>query len=415
MSSSKKESSSKKQLSLVPPLTLVNRFQSLGTIPRQSYSSALASESASQLQMSTFKSSRTEYVQKPLVHNLFFKEPAHKNIQDPIDLVSHFFPPGWHFVPHHPEKSITFYKDILLKHKSVVFKPIYDRVNTNKIIYHSMYIHNFVSLDEWGHPSLLRTLPGHSLQYNYYDYMESWFKVILHQNESFTHSWFFCFDHKFKSVIPSWFLRWWNYHGAIPDILPIELMDQVNYFSSQFKVNAHNSQFPILLLFISKYKVPWIFKWQYSLSNNILARVHFVKWWDTFKHPRVIEQVKAEFPVKVPTPVKQSPIAPIQQVPMDPYQSSKLAPASSSQSKSTRPSSSKSKVKAKSSSPNSEDLLKMFNQFIKAQAQAKAEAQDEKSTEGSAEDEDQCSEASVGSSSKSPYEYQSPDAQDPFA
>ena len=194
-------------------------------------------------------------------------------------------------------------------------------------------------------------------------------------------------------------------------------MDQVNYFSSQFKINAHNSQFPILLLFISKYKVPWIFKWQYSLSNNIVARIHFVKWWDTFKHPRVIDQVKAEFPVKVLTPVKPITTVPIQQVPMDPYQSSKQIPAASSQSKSksSRPSSSKTKGKAQSSSPTNEDLLKMFSQFIKAQAQAKAEAQIEKSTEESSEDEAQSSEASVDSSSKKPYEFQSQDAQDPFA
>ena len=194
-------------------------------------------------------------------------------------------------------------------------------------------------------------------------------------------------------------------------------MDQVNYFASQFKVNAHSSQFPILLIFISKYKVPWIFKWQYSLSNNIVARVHFVKWWDSFKHPRIIEQVKQEFPVKVPTPVKQIPVAPIQQVPMDPYQSSKLAPTTSSQSKSRRSSSSKPKGKARSSSPDSKDLLKMFNQFIKAQAQAKAKAQGEESTqdEESTEDEAQGSEASVESSSQKPYAFQSQDAQDPFA
>ena len=172
-------------------------------------------------------------------------------------------------------------------------------------------------------------------------------------------------------------------------------MDQVNYFASQYKINAHQSQFPILLLFTSKYKVPWIFKWQYSLSNNILQ----------------------EFPVKVPTPVKPITTVPIQQVPLDPYQSSKQIPAASSQSKSksSRPSSSKSRGKAQTSSPTSEDLLKMFSQFIKAQAQAKAEAQSEKSTEESPEDEAQSSEASVDSSSKKPYEFQSQDAQDPFA
>ena len=140
------------------------------------------------------------------------------NIKDPIELAKFFFPPGWHFTPMHPDKSIAFYKNILLQHQSVVFKPIFDKRDPTKIIYHFLYIHNIVSLDEWGHPSILRDLPNHPLQYSYYDYIETWFKVLPHQNESFLHSWFFFFDHKFKSVIPSGFLKWWDFHGAIPEI-----------------------------------------------------------------------------------------------------------------------------------------------------------------------------------------------------
>ncbi|GFZ12524.1 aconitase 3 [Actinidia rufa] len=45
--------------------------------------------------------------------------------------------------------------------------------------------------------------------------------------------------------------------------------------------------------------------WHYNIANRIVIRQHFVKWWDAFKHPRIIEQVKLEFPVLVPAPVKQ--------------------------------------------------------------------------------------------------------------
>lgn len=53
-----------------------------------------------------------------------------------------------------------------------------------------------------------------------------------------------------------------------------------------------------------KYKVSWIFKWQYSLSNDIVSRQHFVIWWNAFKAHRIIEQVQQEFPVNIhaPTP-----------------------------------------------------------------------------------------------------------------
>ena len=107
----------------------------------------------------------------------------------------------------------------------------------------------------------MRNLLGHSLQYNYYDYMDTWFKIVLYQNKSYSHSWFFSFDKHFKSTsIPSWFLRWWKQYGAINELIPSDLMDQVNYFSNSYKVNSHMSQFPKLVIFMSKYKESWKFK-----------------------------------------------------------------------------------------------------------------------------------------------------------
>ena len=212
MSSNEKPSS--KQLAICPsniqtvtsPLDILNRYQILGQISKPSYQSILATYPFSQnLTMQPQHqyqppASRTNYLLKPNSTNLFAKELVHKNISHPHELVKSIFPTGWHFSPLHSEKSITFYRDILYDHKSVVIKPIFDRNDSSKIIYHSLYIHNIVSLDEWGHPSLLKTLPNHSIQYSYYDYMEAWFKVILHQNKSYSHSWFFSFDHKFKST-----------------------------------------------------------------------------------------------------------------------------------------------------------------------------------------------------------------------
>ena len=79
------------------------------------------------------------------------------------------------------------------------------------------------------------------------------------------------------------------------------------------------------LLFISKYKVPWIVKWQYKLVNpkyeeaffipgsnitasvinhgqvDIVVRQVFSKWWDKFNFERIIGQVTKEFPNSLPT------------------------------------------------------------------------------------------------------------------
>ena len=361
-------------------------------------------------------SSRSDYILKPHFTNLFFIEPVHKNIKDPIQLANFFFPPGWHFVPMHPDKSITFYKDILLKHQSIVIKPIFDKRSPNKIIYHSLYIHNIVSLDECGHPSLLRDLPNHSIKYSYYDYMEAWFKILLHQNESFLHSWFFQFDHKFKSVIPSWFLKWWEFHGALPEILPADLFDQVTIFSTKYKITDHYSHFPFLLLFMAKYKVPWIFKWQYFIHNHIVIRQHYVKWWDAFKHPRVIEQVKLEFPVLAPTPVTTVPAAPA--ATRSPYSTMKLDSPSTS-SKTSKPKQSKTKSsKSKSPSPafiqDNTELLRVANLLL-AQVQAQAQAQVQSTIKEESASSNSSTAQSAQSESPDPYGSQFQDAQDPFA
>ncbi|KAI8571495.1 hypothetical protein RHMOL_Rhmol01G0124300 [Rhododendron molle] len=311
-----------------------NRYQVLGQIPpKLEYKSALAyipspsqciatDPFCSQKSIQTSQSSQpnypvktstpTEYLLKPVTTKLFSIEPVHQNVHQPFELVNSFFPPGWHFVPAHPDKSLSFYRDILQLHKSILIKPIKDKINPNKVIYHSLYIHNIVSLDQWGHPSVYKKLPDHPVEYNYYDYIDAWFKILLYENEGFTHSWFIQFDHKFNSVIPSWFNRWWHQNGAIPDILPTELLDQVNYFATINKVTDHTSQFPALLLFVSKYKVPWILKWRYNIEDRTVIRQYLVKWWGSYNHQKIINQVMLEFPVKVPTPVKIS--TPVKQV-----------------------------------------------------------------------------------------------------
>ncbi|XP_028103180.1 uncharacterized protein LOC114302362 [Camellia sinensis] len=166
------------------PIEMFNRYQVLGNIPKPSYTSALATDHfASSSQAVTpyppnlIKIARSDYV-KSTTTNLFFKEPSHPKSQSVNDLVKSYFPPGWHFVPMHPAKTITFYRDILFNHQSIVIKPIYDRTYTSKVVYHSLYIHNIVSLAEWGPPSQLRELPNNSLQYSYYDYIDAWIHTV---------------------------------------------------------------------------------------------------------------------------------------------------------------------------------------------------------------------------------------------
>ena len=130
---------------------------------------------------STYQGPKIEYVKKPTTHNIFDIEPAHAHLSNPVDLVNGYLELGWTFIPLDPEKTFTFYQDILFHTQSIFIKPIPNRNDPSKIIYHSLYVQKFILVKDWGsHPSLLRDLPGHSKQFSYYDYKESWFKLVLY-------------------------------------------------------------------------------------------------------------------------------------------------------------------------------------------------------------------------------------------
>ena len=99
----------------------------------------------------------------------------------PIKLAMQFFPQGWHFTPHNPYKSLTFYKDIVLSTESILIKLIQNHNDASKIIYHSLYIKKIIAMSQWGsHPLELQELPGHESHFYYYDYMESWMNIFLY-------------------------------------------------------------------------------------------------------------------------------------------------------------------------------------------------------------------------------------------
>ncbi|XP_028078412.1 uncharacterized protein LOC114280257 [Camellia sinensis] len=251
-------SSSKPNQLIVPPplesvtpshsLEMINRYQTLGTIHRPDYSSALASDpfassqsvSVTPFPVNPIKPSRSEYTNSH-VTNLFYKESSHPKTQTINEIAKFHFGSGCHFTLSHPEKTLSYYKDILLNHHSILIKPIQDRTYAYKILYHSIYIHNIVSMAEWGNPNQLH-------------------------------------------------------------ILPDDLSNIIHYFASVYPFSTHQRQFPLLLIFIAKYKISWIFKWHYGIDDNIIIRQHTVKWWVKFNVPRILEIVQEEFPPDQHTP-----------------------------------------------------------------------------------------------------------------
>ncbi|CAL9024064.1 unnamed protein product, partial [Prunus brigantina] len=239
--------------------------------------------------------------------NLFILEPHVTASLSPALIAQNHFPPGFHYLPHSPYKSLKFYREILHETKSVDIKPILDKIDPQKIIYHSLYIYQVLSQKSWGaHPYELRTLPS-KLQYNYADYVESWYYIFLHQTPDFSHSWFINFDSKFRSELPYWFLHWWDTHGPKSDIIPPPITELITYFSTKAKFPERDLFFPIPQLFFTRYKIPWIMKWSYNVNweTCIFSSQFSVKWWDRFEVHRITEYVYRDFPKDFPQPAHE--------------------------------------------------------------------------------------------------------------
>jgi hypothetical protein len=201
------------------------------------------------------------YFAKLPSQNLIFVEPDFSHLRFPEAIARAYYPPHWHFLAIHPDKSIEFYRDVLLETKSIQINPIKCQRKPNKVIFHYLFIMKFISQKDRGMPPYaFKSLKNRRVQYSYHDYIEAWYKVLLHQNEIHSHSWFINFDRNFEGSIPLWFHRWWQVHGLVNEIISEEVQEAIRYFSTVKKLTQQEAQLPITLHFFAHYKVSWIVK-----------------------------------------------------------------------------------------------------------------------------------------------------------
>jgi len=292
------------------PTQMVNRYTTLGSTisPRPSFQSALISPPPSpfnglppQKPFIRYPKSSPYHIKEPS-HNLFLVEPDFSHIKSPDEIAKAYYPPRWHFPAIHPDKSIEFYRDILLVTKSIQVRPIPCQRIPGRIAFYSLFIMKFVAQKDWGAPTFVsRSLSNIKVGYSYHDYIEAWYKVPLYQNENFSHSWFINFDRNFKGPIPIWFHRWWQVHGPVHQILPEEVKNVVRYFSTVKKLSPQEEDLPMTVHFFAHFKVSWILKWQYVfISQNCVARQFSVKWWDKFNFSLVQSHLMKKFPESSP-------------------------------------------------------------------------------------------------------------------
>jgi hypothetical protein len=115
---------------------------------------------------------------------LFPIEFEHRRIEDPLLLIKSYFPlhptdgVQQHYCPSIPYKTIQFYQNILQQEGSVEIKSIFGKTpaTKNQILFHKVEIIKFTHLRDWGHPWHSKPLKNHSIEYNYYDYIDAWYK-----------------------------------------------------------------------------------------------------------------------------------------------------------------------------------------------------------------------------------------------
>jgi hypothetical protein len=196
------------------PVQMANRFTTLGSTisPRPSFQSALISHYDPFANIEPQKPFRSfqktsPYFAKLPSHDLFFVEPDFSHLKSPEVIAKAYFPPRWHYRAIHSDKSIEFYRDVLLETKSIQINPIKCQRVPGRIAFHSLFIIRFISQKDWRMPPYAFKSLNNKKLYSYHDYIEAWYKVLLYQNETHSHSWFVNFDRNFKGPIPLWFYR----------------------------------------------------------------------------------------------------------------------------------------------------------------------------------------------------------------
>ncbi|CAL8992101.1 unnamed protein product [Prunus brigantina] len=90
----------------------------------------------------------------------------------------------------------------------------------------------------------------------------------------------------------------------------------IRHFTKKAKFSQVDLFFPKQMIFVARYKVPWILKWSYRVTKDtrIFARQFSVKWWDKFEVDRIAKYVYNDLPLDpIPRP-RQRPTSPTDSV-----------------------------------------------------------------------------------------------------
>ena len=85
--------------------------------------------------------------------NIFPIDQHLEHFQNPRQVISQMFPPGWYFQPEHPHKSQTFYEFILVDTNSILLTHSKCRYDSSRTAFSKCLIKKVISPFQWnGHP-----------------------------------------------------------------------------------------------------------------------------------------------------------------------------------------------------------------------------------------------------------------------
>ena len=98
-----------------------------------------------------------------------------------------------------------------------------------------MFLKRVITLSQWNNPpyEYRNVTTPFEIRYNYYDYIDAWSNVFLHQNEQFSHSWFICWDSRFSRNVLNWFYQWWEDHAPQKEHFRPQLQNLLQNFAQK--------------------------------------------------------------------------------------------------------------------------------------------------------------------------------------
>ncbi|KAG5598933.1 hypothetical protein H5410_030303 [Solanum commersonii] len=192
--------------------------------------------------------------------------------EEPWKIFQRYLLNGLYF-PGESYKTRKYYETLLIS-TGVEFQH-FSGYNTGENVYNfsKMIVKQIIHIEDWGISSMTKrqiSLNNVKISFTYWDYIQSFDKVLCYNNERHKHTWFIKVCAKiFASPIPNWFLNWWSYHGPTIKILPepflklykewVKISPDLNKLYQQEHI-SYLQQIEHICFFI-EFSIPWIHKW----------------------------------------------------------------------------------------------------------------------------------------------------------